>query len=49
MSTKRIVNYVIDEELISLIRIQAAIEDKTPSQLVNDLIRNYLKNHGAEV
>lgn len=46
---KKIVNYMIDEEILPTLRIQAAIEDKTPSQLVNDLIRNYLKKHGAEV
>lgn len=34
---------MIDEELIPLLRIKAAMEDKTPSQLVNGLIRDYLK------
>lgn len=46
MSKKEIVSYLIDNFLSELIIRRATIEDKTPSQLVNDLLVDYLKEKG---
>ena len=43
---KQIVNYLIDNFLSELIRRRAAIEGKPPSQLVSDILIEYLQETG---
>lgn len=45
---KQLRSYMLEEDLFIPMKIRAAIEDKTQSQLISDILRNYLKEKGAK-